>query len=148
MKIDGQCHCGHVRYEAEIDPERVLICNCTDCQSLSGSAFRTVAQTRSGGFRLIAGEPRIYRKVSEAGAIRLQAFCPECGSPIYSTGEGEEPKVYSLRAGTIRQRAELVPRFQIWSRSALGWLSGLAEIPAVATQPEPAPAAVSRPASP
>ena len=104
--------------------------------------------TRSGGFRLIAGEPRIYRKVSEAGAIRLQAFCPECGSPIYSTGEGEEPKVYSLRAGTIRQRAELVPRFQIWSRSALGWLSGLAEIPAVATQPEPAPAAVSRPASP
>ena len=23
MKIDGQCHCGYISYEAEIDPDRV-----------------------------------------------------------------------------------------------------------------------------
>jgi len=40
MKIDGACHCGEVKYEAEVDPEKVAICDCTDCQSLSGSAFR------------------------------------------------------------------------------------------------------------
>ncbi len=38
MQIDGQCHCGHVAYEAEIDPEQVGICHCTDCQALTGSA--------------------------------------------------------------------------------------------------------------
>ncbi len=32
MRIDGQCHCGHVSYEAEIDPDRVSICHCTNCQ--------------------------------------------------------------------------------------------------------------------
>jgi len=46
MRIDGRCHCGYITYEAEIDPEKVMICHCTDCQTLSGSAFRTVVLTR------------------------------------------------------------------------------------------------------
>jgi len=36
MKIDGRCHCGYISYEAQIDPEKVMICHCT----LFGSAFR------------------------------------------------------------------------------------------------------------
>ena len=41
MKMDGGCHCGNITYTAEIDPENVGICHCTDCQTFSGSAFRT-----------------------------------------------------------------------------------------------------------
>src|SRR5918994_3159564 len=117
MKIDGRCHCGFVTYEAEIDPQKVMICHCTDCQTLSGSAFRTVALTREGGLRLLSGEVKIYVKIGESGARRPQSFCPECGSPIYSTSEGPDPKVYSIRVGTSHQRNELVPRAQIWCRS-------------------------------
>jgi hypothetical protein len=40
MRIDGQCHCGAVTYQAEIDPEWVSICHCTDCQTLTGSPYR------------------------------------------------------------------------------------------------------------
>lgn len=36
MKIDGGCHCGAITYEAEIDPNSVAVCHCTDCQTLSG----------------------------------------------------------------------------------------------------------------
>jgi hypothetical protein len=129
MQVDGQCHCGRIAYEAELDPAGVMVCHCADCQTLSGSAFRTIALTRPGGFRLRAGTPKIYVKIAESGAPRLQAFCPDCGSPIYSTSEGEEPKVYSLRLGTCRQRAELVPVAQIWCRSALPWLDALPTIP-------------------
>jgi hypothetical protein len=56
----GCCHCGYVTYEAEIDPEKVMICHCTDCQTLSGSAFRTVALTREGTFKVLSGELKIY----------------------------------------------------------------------------------------
>jgi hypothetical protein len=125
MKIDGSCHCGFVTYEAEIDPEKVVICHCTDCQTLSGSAFRTSVRTRAGAFKLLSGELNTYVKVAESGARRPQTFCPECGSPIYSTSDGDSPKVYSIRAGTCRQRGELVPRAQIWCRSALPWIGGL-----------------------
>jgi hypothetical protein len=129
MKVDGRCHCGRVAYEADIDPAAIYICHCTDCQALSGSAFRTVALTKPGGFRLLAGKPKIYVKVAASGRRRQQGFCPDCGSAIYATSEGEEPKVYSLRLGTCAQRAELVPVGQIWCDSALPWLG---ELPGIA----------------
>jgi Glutathione-dependent formaldehyde-activating enzyme len=65
MKIDGGCHCGYITYEAEADPEKTTICHCTDCQRLSGSAFRTVVRVPGDTFKIIAGEPTIYLKTAE-----------------------------------------------------------------------------------
>jgi hypothetical protein len=130
MRIDGSCHCGHVRYEATVDPEKVTICHCTDCQVLTGTAFRVTVPVPESQFRLTAAEPKSYIKTAESGAKRAQAFCPECGSPIYATSVGEGPKVYGVRIGTARQRDQLVPSRQVWHRSALHWLPGLNEIEA------------------
>ena len=44
MNVDGACHCGKLAYEAEIDPERIGVCHCVDCQLLSGTAFRIAAR--------------------------------------------------------------------------------------------------------
>jgi hypothetical protein len=129
MKIDGRCHCGYITYEAEIDPEKVVICHCTDCKALSGSAFRTVALTRENTFRLLSGEPKVYIKTSESGAKRQQSFCPECGTPIYSA------PVDGVRVGTVRQRDELVPKTQLWFRSSQLWLSELGSVRKLDTQP-------------
>lgn len=134
MKIDGGCHCGDITYEAEIDPEKVGICHCTDCQSLSASAFRTIIRVPEDDFTMLSGEPKIYIKTGESGAKRAQAFCPECGSAIYATSVGAGPKVYNIRLGTARQRAELTPKKQIWFRSALPWLPGLDSIAKVEKQ--------------
>lgn len=83
MKIDGACHCGYITYTAEIDPEQVGICHCTDCQTFSGSAFRTSVSAARDAFELLGGKPKIYVKTAESGARRAQAFCPECGTAIY-----------------------------------------------------------------
>ena len=123
MKIDGRCHCGYITFEAEIEPEKTLLCNCTDCQTFSGSAFRVHAFTREDAFRLLSGEPKIYVKTAESGNKRPQAFCPECGTHIYAVAIGAGPKIYAIRAGSIRQRDQIVPRTQWWSRSALPWLA-------------------------
>jgi hypothetical protein len=128
MKIDGACHCGAIRYEAEIDPGGVRLCHCTDCQRLSGSAYRVAVSAAEGTFKLLSGEPKIYVKTGESGAKRAQAFCETCGSAIYATSVGEGPKKYGLRVGTIRQRAELRPARQFWCRSALDWSSDLRDI--------------------
>lgn len=129
MKIDGGCHCGYLTYEAEIDETQISVCHCTDCQALSGTAFRVSARSREGAFTQLTGEPKEYIKIGSSGAQRIQAFCPECGSQIYSTSVGDGPKLYNLRTGTIRQRAELVPVTQQWTRSELPWIDGLASIP-------------------
>ncbi len=128
MQIDGACHCGQITYEAEIDPDKVVICHCTDYQTLSGTAFRTVVQTAEDGFTLLSGEPKIYIKTGSSGAKRIQSFCAECGSPFYSTSVGDGPKIYNIRLGTVRQRDELPPKLQIWSRLAQHWLGDLDEV--------------------
>lgn len=136
MRIDGGCHCGRIRYEAEIDPADVAICHCTDCQTLSGTAFRIVVPARRDAFR-VTGEPKVYGKTAESRNRRAQAFCPECGTPLYATAPAD-PQVYSIRLGTARQRAELSPRKQIWTRSALGWVMQPEAISALAASREPA----------
>jgi hypothetical protein len=126
MKIDGSCHCGKITYEAEVDPEMVAICHCTDCQTLTGTAFRVTAFAQEKDFRITSGEPKIYIKIAESGAQRAQGFCGDCGSPLYTTSVVEGPKTYGIRVGTARQRADLVPKRQVWHRSALPWLSEIA----------------------
>jgi hypothetical protein len=130
MKIDGSCHCGYIRFEAEADPEKTTICHCTDCQNSTGTAFRTNIPVPGNSFKMLSGEPTIYVKTTaESGNPRAQAFCPKCGSPIYSTTPGDGPKQsYMVRVGVLRQRDQLIPKVQNWYRSARPWITGLAEI--------------------
>jgi len=128
MKVEGSCHCGQIRYEAEVDPDKVVICHCTDCQMLSGSAFRTVVPTNAGTFKLLSGKPKSYVKTAESGNKRLQTFCPECGTPIYSGPVGDQGRVVGLRVGTIRQCDRLIPSEQWWFRSAQGWIENVPAI--------------------
>ncbi|MBD9374103.1 GFA family protein [Rhizobium sp. ARZ01] len=129
MHIDGQCHCGYITYEAEIEPGDVAICHCTDCQRLTGSAYRVSTFSRREDFRVTGGEPSVYVKIGESGNRSMQHFCPKCGSPCFRTGEGEGPDEVAIRLGTISQRLNLVPTSQHWRRSALPWVEDLRHIP-------------------
>jgi hypothetical protein len=120
MNVEGQCHCGKIAFAAEVEPEQVGICHCADCQQLSGSPYRITAQTKAGGFSLLRGEPKIYIKNADSGGKWAIAFCSDCGTPIYAA-PAENPVSYSLRVGTLKQRALLPPKVQIWCDSAPPW---------------------------
>lgn len=133
MKIEGSCHCGKIAFEAEVDPNSAVICHCTDCQTLSGSAYRASIPAAASGFRLLKGTPRIYIKTAESGNKRAHGFCGDCGAAIYATAP-VDPTFYTLRLGTITQRAEFRPTRQIWHRSALPWSADLSSIKSVDRQ--------------
>ena len=122
MNVTGSCHCGEISYEAVVDPEKVGICHCSDCQSFSASAFHVVAMVAGATFRFTRGEPRIYMKTAESGNRRRLAFCATCSSSIYSCEDSDTPQFYNIRTGTLHQRQEIVPRFECWRGSALGWV--------------------------
>lgn len=121
MKIDGGCHCGYITYEAMVDPELVGICHCTDCQTLSGSAFRTVVFAPKDAFKLLTGKPKLYIKTAESGAKRAQAFCSECGTPVYSAEVGDSP--FSVFA--LERRASEPSWFRRFKFGAVRHLAGL-----------------------
>jgi hypothetical protein len=128
MKVTGRCHCGAVSFEAEVDPGQVRLCHCTDCQKLTGTAFRSNVATLPGTFVLKSGTPKTYLKTAESGNKRAHAFCPDCGTPIYAAAPDPNPSTVGLRVGSLDQRAELRPSRQIWVRSALPWAMDLSGI--------------------
>jgi hypothetical protein len=125
MKITGGCHCGAITYTAELEPEKVGICHCTDCQALSASAFRTIAVVKADMFEVTKGTAKEYIKIGSSGNPRVQAFCAECGSGLYATPAEGPRATYNLRAGTINERATLRPHYEAWSRSRLPWVAPL-----------------------
>jgi len=129
MKVHGSCHCGQVAYEAEVDPEKVTLCSCTDCQALTGSAFRVSVPAPKASFKLLRGQPKTYIKTADSGAKRRHSFCPNCGSPVAATADTDDPPSYSLRVGCLAQRAQLPPRKRLWCRSELEWAQNTGAIP-------------------
>jgi hypothetical protein len=134
MRVEGGCHCGNIAYEAEVDPAKVGVCHCTDCQILSSSAFSTFVPVPKEAFRLSKAQPKIYVKTAQSGTRRAQAFCAECGTRIYASAESD-PQAFNLRVGTVRQRAALPPKVQVWCRSALPWVMDLGSVDKLPTQP-------------
>lgn len=126
MKVNGSCHCGAVSFTALIDPSRVMVCHCTDCQILSGAPFRAVVAAPIETLAL-SGAVKSYVKVAESGNRRAQVFCPECATPLYATAP-ENPTSVVIRLGCVEQKAQLKPSVQIWQHSALPWLADLQNI--------------------
>jgi hypothetical protein len=135
MKVTGRCHCGKVSFEAEIDPGQVRICHCTDCQTLSGTAFRVNVASLPGTFRLTGGTPKSYIKTTaDSGNHRSHGFCGDCGTPLWATSPDANPSSYGLRVGTLDQRTNLTPSRQGWFRSALSWSQDLSGVTRVERQ--------------
>lgn len=133
MKVNGKCHCGQVTFTAEVDESKVMLCHCTDCQVQASAAFRIGALVNSNSFSM-QGEVKEYCKTASSGARRMQVFCPNCATGIYSYTPDNPAPVYSLRLGPVEQLRELRPALQIWGRSALPWLPELASIPCIMEQ--------------
>jgi hypothetical protein len=126
MKITGGCHCSNITYRAEGDPEKALVCHCTDCQVMSGSVYRTVLFVEEENFVLLSGELKTYIKTADGGNRRAMMFCPECGTQIYATAvETDQPRMFGIRLGTVDQRNEIVPKSEKYLGSKLVWVDNV-----------------------
>jgi hypothetical protein len=81
----GSCHCGAVRYEADLDlAQGAGKCNCTYCaKTRAWSAF-----VKPEGFRLLSGaeQARAYHK-HELAPVKYH--CAVCGVRTHGTGDAD-----------------------------------------------------------
>ena len=129
MNVTGACHCGEIKFRARVDPTRVGICHCTDCQIFSGSAFRVSVLVDGVDFELLDGRPATYEKTAESGARRELMFCGTCGTHLYGRTPGAGRDFYSVRGEPLAERGQLRPVVQIWCQSEVDWLGAVSALP-------------------
>lgn len=81
MKYTGGCHCGAVRFEAELDLEKTLTCNCSHC----GIKALILSATDKDAFTLLSGEEMLTEYMFNKKAVR-HLFCKVCGVQTHSSG--------------------------------------------------------------
>ena len=94
----GSCHCGAVRFEADLDlASSSFRCNCSICRR---TRFWP-AVARPDGFRLVAGETDLVR-YSFNTKKNLHFFCKHCG--VRTHGVGTETPIgvmYGVNLGCL-----------------------------------------------
>jgi hypothetical protein len=78
----GSCHCGAVRFEADLDLEQSTYrCNCSICRRTRFWA----AVAREDGFRLLAGQAELTRYLFHTQKNE-HWFCRHCGVRAFGIG--------------------------------------------------------------
>jgi hypothetical protein len=128
MKTTGSCFCGALAFEAEVDPKKVVVCYCTDCQISSGGTCHVNTIVPEADFKMTKGEPAHFIKTADSGNKRNIGFCGTCGTQLYAVN-AEGPKVYGVRVPTLHQRDQLRPVMRFFLRSKPDWVATEAELP-------------------
>ncbi|MEL6481207.1 MAG: GFA family protein [Pseudomonadota bacterium] len=104
----GGCLCGAVRLVALGPPLRVGLCHCLDCRKHHGALFHASAVFPSHAVQ-VEGETSAYEG---------RAFCPRCGSSVFSR-TGDEVEVH---LGTLDEPNQLIPTYELWTIRREAWL--------------------------
>ncbi len=99
----GSCQCGAVSYEADVDLDQTITCNCSRCQRLGS----VLAFAPRDAFLLKSGEDNLteYRFNTK----KLQhLFCKTCG--IESFAYGDKPDGTSMVAVNVNCLDGVDPR--------------------------------------
>lgn len=94
----GSCHCGAVRFEAELDlTQSSYRCNCSIC---SRTRFWP-AVARADGFRLLAGESELTQYLFNTKKNQ-HFFCRHCGVRAFGVGNDTPMgKMFGVNLGCL-----------------------------------------------
>ncbi len=134
MAISGGCLCGAVTYECA-EEHGGGHCHCIDCRKSSGTGHCSHMIVGEQAFTL-KGQVKFFDKPADSGNMVNRGFCPDCGSPIYSTNSSMPGMVF-VRASSLDDPEHFKPQMVVYTDRAASWDVMDAELPGFATMPSP-----------
>lgn len=117
--LSGGCACGAVRYTVEGPPKFTLICQCRDCQHMTGTGHAVQFVVNRDGFHL-SGPVAQWARRTAAGHEVTKTFCPACGSPLF-TVTGRAPDRVMVLAGSLDDPSGIAPSRIFFDDEAQPW---------------------------
>jgi hypothetical protein len=115
----GGCACGALRYEIAAEPMAGLHCQCIDCRRESGTGHGShMAFPRAAA--AITGTATRWDNKADSGNVKTSAFCPTCGSPVYTTFAAM-PEMIAVRAASLDEPERFAPQFVTYAVRGLAW---------------------------
>src|SRR3954468_4316602 len=98
--LEGGCACGAVRYRMEKPPLVAHACHCSQCQTLSGSAFALNAVIEANRVTLLSGDLEPTQVIGASGNPQTILRCPRCKVTLWSHYPQAGERIAFVRAGT------------------------------------------------
>lgn len=133
-QLNGGCLCGAVRYSCSGEPMITGHCHCLDCRKSSGTGHCTHVAIADAGFK-VEGAVKLYDKPANSGNVVTRAFCPECGSPLFSTNSAMAGMVF-LRASCLDDPNQVTPTMTVYTSRAPVWDHIASDTACFAAEPE------------
>lgn len=117
-QMSGGCLCGKTRFETTSEPVMQVLCHCTDCQTVSGSAFYTAYIVPLESVTLTKGEPGGFDVKSDKGRNNRRRFCQDCGTRLWAE---LEMGVASVNGMALDDQSHFNPTHNHRSETAPDW---------------------------
>lgn len=118
--VTGSCLCGAITFEYTGPIGNAAYCHCTDCRKTTGSAFNISIGLPSADFNVVTGTPKGFTKTADSGQQLTRHFCPDCGSPLF-TSYPAKPDIVYVKAGVLNDPTVVRPAYQSWTTSSVVW---------------------------
>lgn len=104
--LQGQCACGDVRYQAEVDHGRRRYCGCSLCRLALGEAVVVGVDLPAAAVHWWEGDAVFYGAASQV----RHGFCANCGSALCTV---RQDGMVSLEVSTLDESAAIGVRSHI-----------------------------------
>ncbi|GLX78327.1 aldehyde-activating protein [Thalassotalea insulae] len=122
----GKCLCGAVEVTINGPIKNIIHCHCSLCRKNSGTAYATNGFVNSEDFDIVKGSNNLSHFSFKPG--RYRHFCQTCGSPIYSSNDGDPSRI-RLRLGLLDSEISERPMSHNFVSSKASWEDLDAKLP-------------------
>jgi hypothetical protein len=113
----ASCRCGALRAVLASPPVLQLVCHCTDCRAVAGTAVSNFVFFRARDAQ-VSGQAVRREFVADSGHATVRECCAQCGDMLIDRTAGF-PKVIGIVAERLDPPFTFEPQHHVWTDSRL-----------------------------
>jgi len=117
-KLEGGCLCRTVAYTVEDNFTKLIVCHCTQCQQITGSAHASNLLTDLDNIIWLRGEDQLIR-YDDPERDFTKVFCSKCGSGLPFVNKSRTHLI--VPAGSLRKAPSFSTRVNLFCSEQPSW---------------------------